>query len=967
MRRPAHFNLDRTSLPKLRVGPHRLILAGIATAAIFFRSVTPAYAGTSSSTSTQAQSAASQLPRGTYRTEIPTPLSSSTGLRSRLKPLLSPPPLEEVYVFQDSLDGRSLDDEGGWTHFDNSAGPTAWHIDTFHACSGHAWWCGRVDSSWIYDTNRAGYDNSWTQYLQNAVNTYGVATGTPVTLTCHYYINAETNFDRGTVEYDDLDDLWLELASFTGKIPSTGVGCDSFTVTLPESSWVKWNNYPTGHKPMPFRFVFNSDIEYSSADGLYNGDGWVIDDVVIRAGAQVIFYDNMENGPGSWTMTTLPAVGDYYNINSNVQTEDQCTLNRTNLWVDWDPVTLSLVPRIDDRLVTPSVFVNRASEVLTAFDIYRNLPLDACFYYSVNYRYRNAGQPWSEWRDPTGLLYYGSSKDWVRQKIVFPEAAGKDSVQGMFIVKDYGQIYCGGPTGYSNIYPLFDNVAIGVKAAAPPVFVQRDLDLFQDTFKTTAFWKDDNFNTPLGDSTVIQVSTSHGYKNGYMFYRFNAGSWTSTPLTIADTALPTYRYADVPPGNYAAGTTLQYYFAVTDSVDSTAYLPAKAPQTATYFSASILPVKSAINPALGCTDSLAPILFINNNSGRETAPLIAAALSAQGYKFDTWDVNGPTSGAGNTPGGPPAGDPFYFWPPSSSNDLIRYSTIIWHAGSLSQFTIRQPDMALLQSWIQAAGKSRNLYLVGDDVAFELVVLGADYNAFLNFTVGANYLRDIWENFPQDTLHPVVSGINASPTAGRSMHANSDCPLIEDFDMVSVSSSAQSRGKTGLWLKWPNNFGAGTRFAVKYNSFGSDSARSVFQTFNFNDIEEGGERIRYIKNIMTDYFQVAPCYYATSVESDPVADAPPIPDQLFQNAPNPFNPETTIRYSTSTAGRVAIRIYSVSGMLVRTLVDRQDAPGLHSVRWDGKDNAGHRLGSGVYFYKLETASGVADSKKLLMLK
>lgn len=882
---------------------------------------------------------------------------------------MSAPPLQEVYVFQDSLDGRPLDDEGGWTHFDNSAGPTAWHIDTFKACNGHAWWCGRVDSTWIYDSNRAGYDNSWTQYLQNSVNTFGVATGTPVTLTVHYYMNVEQGFDYGDVEYDDLDDLWLPLVHLTGIHPANGVGCDSFTVVLPESSWTKWNNYPTGHKPMPFRFIFNSDIEYSSADGLYNGDGWVIDEIRIQAGSQMLFYDNVENGPGAWQMTTLPAVGDYYNIQNNVSTEDFCSQDRTNLWVMWDPVTLTLVPRLDDRLVTPSVYINKASEVLTAFDVYRNLPLDACFYYSVNYRYRNAGQPWSEWRDPTGLLYYGSSKDWIRQKIVFPEAGGKDSVQAMFIVKDYGQIYCGGSTGAVNVYTLFDNVAIGIKQAAPPVYTQRDLDLFQDTFKTTAFFKDDNFNTPLGDSAVVNVSTTRGYKNGFMYYRFinNTTAWSSTPLLPSASALPTYHYADVPPGNYPAGSVLQYYFAVTDSVDSTAYLPAQAPQTATYFSASILPTKSATNPALGCTDSLAQILFVNNNNGQETSPLIASALSAQGYKYDTWDVLSPTTGAGNTPGGAAAGDPYYFWPGSSTNDLIRYSTIIWHAGSLTQFTIQPQDEALLESWIQQPGKSRNLYIIGDNLAFELQVLGADYNSFLNFTTGANYLRQVWENFPQDTLQPVVTGVAGSPSAGRSMHVNGGCPIVNDFNMINVSASANSRGKTGTFLRWPNATAAGTRFATKYVSFGTDSARCVFQAYNFNDIEEGGERLRFIKNVMTDYFQVPACYYATGVESEPSAGAPALPDQLFQNAPNPFNPETTIRYSTSEGGRTAIRIYAVSGQLVRTLVDRQDGAGMHAVRWDGRDDSGNKLASGVYFYRLQTSSGITDSKKLLMLK
>jgi hypothetical protein len=913
-----------------------------------------------------ASQAVEQLPHGVYRTEPMGEQPTVRASRTSRRPHFPPPPLEEVYVFQDSLDGLILD-EGAWTHYDNSGGPTAWHIDTFQACSGNAWWCGMVDSSWIYDSNRAGYDNSWTQLLENSVDLNGVAPGTVVTLTFNYRIKAEPGFDRGYVQVGDLTEIWLEVGNFTGVIPAGG-GCATFSVVIPEETWTGWNNHPAGPRPTPFRFGFTSDIVYSSADGLYDGDGFIIDNVVVTAGAVTKFSDNMENGMGTWTRTTLPPVGDYFNLNSNVATEDLCTDNRTNLWVDWDPVVFSLVPRLDNRLITPAVDVDRSSQVLVAFDIYRNLPLDACFYYSLNYRSKNVGDPnWGLWKDPTGLLYYGSSKDWIRQKVTLPEAGGKDSVQVMFIVKDYGQIYCGGPTSFANVYPLFDNVAIGVKAITPPIFLQRDLDLFNDTFRTTTFFGNDNFNTPLGDSAVVQVSTSRGYKNGFMYYRLNNGSWNSVALQQSAPALPTYRWADVPAGAYPAGTNLQYYFAVTDSADSVGYLPAKAPTTQTYFSASILPIKTAINPVLGCTDSLAQILFINNNAGRETEATIAKALTAQGYKFDTWDVNGSTSGAGNTPGGAPAGDPFFHWPGATTNDLLRYSTIIWHSGSLSQFTLRQPDQALFQSWIQQAGKNRNLFVVGDNVAWELIVLNENYNSFLDFTMGARYLRNLWESFPQDTLHPVVTGYAGSPSAGLFMHANSDCPLIEDFDLLAIATGAPARGKTGNFLKYPNNFAAATRFSTKYTPTGSDSARSLMMAFNYNNIEEAGERFRLIKNAMTDYFQVSACYYPTAVEYDPTAGDPPLPSRLYQNAPNPFNPVTSIRYSLTSAGRATIRVYGVGGALVRTLVDRHHAAGIYAVRWDGKDDQGRKLSSGVYFYKLETAAGANDARKLLMLK
>jgi hypothetical protein len=89
--------------------------------------------------------------------------------------------------------------------------------------------------------------------------------------------------------------------------------------------------------------------------------------------------------------------------------------------------------------------------------------------------------------------------------------------------------------------------------------------------------------------------------------------------------------------------------------------------------------------------------------------------------------------------------------------------------------------------------------------------------------------------------------------------------------------------------------------------------------------------------------------------------------LRQNAPNPFNPATVIEFAVPSPGRVALRIYDTRGQLVRTLLDTQFAAPKHArVAWDGRDDAGRVVSSGVYFYKLETADHVA-SRKMLLLK
>ena len=91
--------------------------------------------------------------------------------------------------------------------------------------------------------------------------------------------------------------------------------------------------------------------------------------------------------------------------------------------------------------------------------------------------------------------------------------------------------------------------------------------------------------------------------------------------------------------------------------------------------------------------------------------------------------------------------------------------------------------------------------------------------------------------------------------------------------------------------------------------------------------------------------------------------------LFQNHPNPFNPTTAIRYSIKTQGRVRLVVYNVAGELVRTLADKEQTPAPRgfSVVWDGTNNAGSPVASGVYFYKLTAPDGYQAVKKLVLLR
>ena len=90
------------------------------------------------------------------------------------------------------------------------------------------------------------------------------------------------------------------------------------------------------------------------------------------------------------------------------------------------------------------------------------------------------------------------------------------------------------------------------------------------------------------------------------------------------------------------------------------------------------------------------------------------------------------------------------------------------------------------------------------------------------------------------------------------------------------------------------------------------------------------------------------------------------NRLYQNRPNPFNPTTEIHFSLAQAGSVRISIYDVTGQLVKTLVNGRKDAGPHSVVWDGTNDLGKPVGSGIYWSKMSTDT-YSSNKKMVILK
>jgi flagellar hook assembly protein FlgD len=95
-------------------------------------------------------------------------------------------------------------------------------------------------------------------------------------------------------------------------------------------------------------------------------------------------------------------------------------------------------------------------------------------------------------------------------------------------------------------------------------------------------------------------------------------------------------------------------------------------------------------------------------------------------------------------------------------------------------------------------------------------------------------------------------------------------------------------------------------------------------------------------------------------------------QIYQNYPNPFNPATTISYTVPEQSSVNITIYDIQGRTIKSFMIGAQSPGYQRVVWNGTNNFGNSVSSGIYIYRvtvlsLKNGSGLSKSAKMTLLK
>ncbi|MFC1898287.1 C25 family cysteine peptidase [Candidatus Cloacimonadota bacterium] len=169
---------------------------------------------------------------------------------------------------------------------------------------------------------------------------------------------------------------------------------------------------------------------------------------------------------------------------------------------------------------------------------------------------------------------------------------------------------------------------------------------------------------------------------------------------------------------------------------------------------------------------------------------------------------------------------------------------------------------------------------------------------------------------------------------------------------------------------------GATYEVDYTNFGNpffeeeivttgDNYETSFSVTSGIQTGEEARMISYVYNDEEDFVQYL--YPITISEETNSPDDPISPNVLSaKNYPNPFNPDTTISYSIPSDGKIELAIFNMKGQKVKQLVHDIQVAGSYSINWNGKDNSGSLVSSGIYFYQI-TTSEKSLKRKMLLLK
>jgi len=249
---------------------------------------------------------------------------------------------------------------------------------------------------------------------------------------------------------------------------------------------------------------------------------------------------------------------------------------------------------------------------------------------------------------------------------------------------------------------------------------------------------------------------------------------------------------------------------------------------------------------------------------------------------------------------------------------------------------------------------------------------------------SNEIQATWGDFNRDGWVDLVSG---APQVEGFRHValllnrySADFPANRSLTLRLRYDREGSKNRSGIgarvrieaggqrWTRWIDSGGSWHASLAHYVHLGVGAAQEVDLHIDWPDgstTSHSGLTTNDCWEVEYTSGNVRRCKppIATSVTSDEVK---PADFSLFANYPNPFNPSTVIGFQLPAASEVSLAIYSSTGQLVRQLARGTFASGRHQVAWDGKNDRGQRVASGIYFYQL-TAENFRSIKRMMLLK
>ncbi len=314
-----------------------------------------------------------------------------------------------------------------------------------------------------------------------------------------------------------------------------------------------------------------------------------------------------------------------------------------------------------------------------------------------------------------------------------------------------------------------------------------------------------------------------------------------------------------------------------------------------------------------------------------------------------------------------AGANFY-----STHDLYKVPGFDGTTGPVSELTNLDPATSHIAAYTAASGVF--------DLTFLLSEPGTYY--LMGFWGGEWHHADPWPITiaPCDIAEIVLAGIDFGAkgdvfivlTPGNDptvpVELSQFAATITAQNYVQITWTTQSESNISGYNIYRND-SMDLSSAIKVSDLIEGTNTSEAHTYSYLDqeLEQSGTYYYWLQNVELDGYISYHGPVSVTFKVDDEGGTPDIPfvTKLENAYPNPFNPNTNIRYQLKEAGDVKIDIFNARGQLVRSLSRTHDAAGYYQINWDGRDSSGKAVSSGVYQYRM--TSGKYHSTKKMVLK